>query len=165
MVDIAPIFAHAFTGDKGHALEAIRETLIFSGASRERPLLRLGSLLCVFCASTGCTGCGKQLVHYAARRCEAVLWKSLHEHSPSPKALQAARVDLLALMWKNKQLDFQLLRYLESGLEKTCVHRSLALSFDKANVGGLTLGNSFITTPGNDGFVGPPQASASRLEQ
>lgn len=36
-------------------------------------------------------------------------------------------------------------------------HRDFSLAFDKANVGGLTLANSFIAMPDNTGFPGVPQ--------
>ena len=85
------------------------------------------------------------------------LYQSVSQDPPAANAIRCVNVDLSELMWDNLKLDYQLLKYMVSGMQATVGATRLHLAFDKANVGGLTLGNSVVSLPDDVAFVAPPQ--------
>lgn len=98
-----------------------------------------------------------QLIHWTARHVEKHLTLSLESPKPHPHALACERVDLLALLWDTRRLDFQLLKHLSSWAQTTRGKTRFSIALDEANIGGPTLHNSFIAQPDNSGYPGPPQ--------
>jgi hypothetical protein len=118
-------------------------------------------LLCHACACRDVASLFRQLLWYIAHHIEDVMFKSVSHDPPSKLALRCTKVDLLNLLWSNNQLDYQLLRYMVAGMRETEGQLRLSLAFDKANVGGLSLGNGVLALPNDIAFIVAPQVGWS----
>ena len=116
-------------------------------------------LLSFSCADKKLGSLHRQLLWFLVKHVEESLFKSISQDPPSKDAIRCAHVDLSELMWENDKLDYQLLKYIVSGMQASQGALCMHLAFDKANVGGLTLGNSVFSLPDDVAFVGAPQVS------
>ena len=133
-----------------------RELLRRSGVSAD---VNLSELLGATVGSTRVCGLFAQIIYWVSIQVERVLFLSLSREKPGPHALSCGTVDLLSLIWKRKELDYQLLKHTVAGQAATQGHSRQHMVVDEANIGGPTIHNAFISLPNGVGFPGVPQAT------
>ena len=100
----------------------------------------------------------RQLLWYCCSSVEALLAKSMGNEKPCPDASHCEVVSLSDNRWDRQKLDSHLLKYVVSNMEATRGHTTFSIAYDKANVGGLTMGNCVVALPTHSAWVGIPQA-------
>lgn len=119
--------------------------------------VHITDILCASVAAPDSSSLYRQLVWGMCKHLDGCAFKSFNATRPHLDAVYCVYVDIMQLLWNPKTLDHQLYRHVLAGIEASNGHRDFSLAFDKANVGGLTLANSFIAMPDNTGFPGVPQ--------
>lgn len=100
-----------------------------------------------------------QLVFAYGKQLDLALLRSLKRGRVSPKhfGMEAFDLNQFLVDGHSHRLHQELLKHVISGREATSGLKTTSSGYDKANVGGLQLGVTFVVTPRNSIFLACPQ--------
>lgn len=106
-----------------------------------------------------------QLIYQCARRVEFSMTSAMTRGRADETAIGVAADDLLAVLHNRHALDYNLCKHIVAcrSMFESGNHYFFGTASDKANVGGLHLANTFITTISNKTAVCAPQAGPALI--